>query len=117
MRGPDHLTTNCGVHVLTAGTAATGLINIMAEDTATVVGGASVRDMRAESTIAVCTLLSMCCLCAYAGRLRVLPRVRASSWAQSNQLLILRTEPCGSHAPGAAVRSAIPICVGLAAAG
>ena len=70
VRGPDHLTTNCGVHVLTAGTAATGLINIMAEDTATVVGGEPVRDMRAESAIAACTLLSVCCLCAFAGRLR-----------------------------------------------
>ena len=70
VRGPDHLTTNCGVHVLTAGTAATGLINIMAEDTATVVGGEPVRDIRAESAIAARTLLSVCCLCAFAGRLR-----------------------------------------------
>ena len=58
------------MHVLTAGTAATGLINIMAEDTATIVGGESVRDMRAESAIAACKLLSVCCLCAFAGRLR-----------------------------------------------
>ena len=52
VRGPDHLTTNCGLNLLTAATAATCLINTMAEVTATVVCGVSVRNMRAESAIA-----------------------------------------------------------------
>ena len=67
---PGHLITNCGLNVLTGATAATCLVSTMTKVTATVGCGVSVRDLRAESAIAACKLLSVCCLCAFAGRLR-----------------------------------------------
>ena len=71
-----------------------------AEDTETVIGGASVRYMGAEATIACCTAADACCLCAPQDRLRALLRVSPSSWALSACILraahgYVRLAACG----------------------
>ena len=80
--------------------AATSSISIAAEDTETVIGGASVRYMGAEATIACCTAADACCLCAPQDRLRALLRVSPSSWALSACILraahgYVRLAACG----------------------
>mgnify|MGYP001473099631 CR=1 FL=1 len=80
--------------------AATSSISTAAEDTETVIGGASVRYMGAEATIACCTAADACCLCAPQDRLRALLRVSPSSWALSACILraahgYVRLAACG----------------------
>ena len=70
--------------MLAAAFAATNTIGTAAEDIEMVIGGSSVRDMGAEAAIAACSLLSVCCLCAFAGRFRDMLR----HWTPSRRLSI-----------------------------
>ena len=101
--------------------AATSSISTAAEDTETVIGGASVRYMGAEATIACCTAADACCLCAPQDRLRALLRVSPSSWALSACILraahgYVRLAACGVRGEergrdARATGSGVPRCV------
>ena len=87
--------------------AATSSISTAAEDTETVIGGASVRYMGAEATIACCTAADACCLCAPQDRLRALLFESAHHPGLYPHVFFeLRTDMCGSRPAGCVARSA-----------